>query len=327
MMESSQSTMILNGTYKFYLDDKLIHEEKNALTVGGRAIALKSLLGIIPNFGNAIAYGIGDKPNTVDSSSGLIRDNSLQFEIGKTAVNASTLDVNNNTSVLVYSGVLDDPFEYTIHEVGLFPSIVKDIFIGLRSSTIFTFNEVDNFVQFGSASASFLSAATGARIGSDMLFLPEMNEQDGYLQYPSSSDELDYLDTYAAEDIFKLAGYDSNESSSSVVFKFYSNDSSYYELIFNTPSASGYFISEVLKYDVATVGSPNWADINFVRFWRSGGTGELFLDGLRIDTGSYLLDTNTGMISRAVLTEPIRKPIALPLTIEYSLNVGFNEGL
>ena len=32
------------GVYKFYLDDKLIHEEKNALTVAGRSIIVKSLL-------------------------------------------------------------------------------------------------------------------------------------------------------------------------------------------------------------------------------------------------------------------------------------------
>lgn len=326
-MENNSRDLSIEGIYKFYLEDKLIHEEKNALTVVGRAIALKSLLGIIPNFGNAIAYGIGDKPNTIDSQSGLVQDNSLQFEIGKIPVNASSLDVNNSTSVLVYSGSLDDPFEYTIHEVGLFPSIVRDAFIGLRSSTIFSFDGVDNFIQFGTASASFLSAVTAARIGSDMLFLPTMNGTDGYLQQPASSDELDYLDTYTAEDIFKLAGFDNNEASSSVVFNFYSNDASYYELIFTTPSSSGYFISEVIKNNVATIGSPNWADINYVRFWRSGGSEDLFLDGLRIDTGSYLLDTNTGMISRAVLAEPIRKPTALPLTIEYSLNVGFNEGL
>jgi hypothetical protein len=317
----------VEGVYKFYSEGKLIHQEKNALTVAGRAIALKSLLGIIPNFGNAIAYGVGERPNAVDESSGLITDNSLQFEIGKISVNSSTLDVNNNISTLVYSALLDEPFEYSIYEVGLFPSIVKDVFIGLRSSTIFNFNEVDNFLDVGTASGSFLSANTITRIGSDVFFIPVMDGEQNYLQYQSSSDELDYLDTYTAEDIFKLAGYDENVTSSSIVFRFYSNDASYFELLFNTPSASGYFISEKMKYEASVVGNPEWVDINFVRFWRDGDQEPLYLDGMRIDTGSYLLDTNTGMISRAVLSEPIRKPPGIPITIEYSLNVGFNEGL
>jgi hypothetical protein len=47
---------------------------------------------------------------------------------------------------------------------------------------------------------------------------------------------------------------------------------------------------------------------------------------MRISTGNYLVDTNTGMISRAVLQTPLRKPASIPLTIEYSLNIGFNEG-
>ena len=93
----------IKGTYRFFLDGELVYEQDNALTIMGRAIAIKSLLGIIPNFANSIAYGIGDKPNVVDSNTNLITNNSLEFEIGRTSVYGSSLQIDNNNDVLVYS--------------------------------------------------------------------------------------------------------------------------------------------------------------------------------------------------------------------------------
>lgn len=316
----------IEGIYRFYLGEDLIHEEKNALTTMGRSIALKSLLGIIPNFANAIAYGIGDSANAVDPVTNLITNNSLQFEIGRSSVNGSTLETNNQISTLVYSGLVQDSAEYFIYEVGLFPSIVTDLFIGTRSSTIFSFDQVNTFTQIGTASGAFMSANTSARIGTDMLSIPEMNGTDGFMQYFASSNELNYLETFTAEDVFKLAGFNPNSTSASITFRMYSDDSNYYDIIFNTPSSSGYFISETLKREAVITGTPQWSNIRYVRFWEQGGTAGILLDGMKINTGSYLIDTNTGMISRAVLSTPIRKPSSIPLTIEYRLNVGFNEG-
>lgn len=316
----------LDGTYRFFLDDKLIHEEKNALTTVGRSIIIKSLLGIIPNFANAIGYGIGGKENTIDPSTNLITDNSLQFEIGKVAVGGSSLSLDNGMQSLIYSGVIQDTSEYFIYEVGLFPSNISDRFLGIRSTTLFSFNGISNFSQFGTASGTYMSTNSAARIGSDMVFVPNLDGSTGYLQYNNTSGELNILDTFTSQDVFKLAGFNVSSTSSSVIFRMHTDDSSYYELLFNTPSASGYFISEKEKFSVSTIGTPQWSNISYVRFWQTGGAGGILLDGLKINTGSYFIDTNTGMISRAVLSTPIRKPATTPLTIEYTLNVGFNEG-
>lgn len=315
-----------DGTYKFYLGDELVHEEKNALTTVGRSIIIKSLLGIIPNFANAIGYGIGQKQNTLDPITNLITDNSLQFEIGKVAVNGSSLSLDNGMQSLVYSGVIQDTSEYFIYEVGLFPSNISDRFLGIRSTTIFGFNGIGNFSQFGTASGAYMSTNSAARIGSDMVFIPNLDGVTGYLQYNNNLGELNILDTFTAQDIFKLAAFNVSSISSSVIFRMHTDDSSYYELLFNIPSASGYFIVEKEKYDVVTIGSPQWSNISYVKFWQTGGTAGVLLDGLKINTGPYFIDTNTGMISRAVLNTPIRKPPTTPLTIEYTLNVGFNEG-
>lgn len=315
----------LRGKYRFFLDGKLVHEQENALTTMGRSIAIKSLLGIIPNFANAISYGIGSKANTVDPNTNLITDNSLQFEIGRTSVIGSSLQTTSTNDSLIYSGVIQDSAEYSIYEVGLFPSTANNIFLGVRASTILSFNEVNVFTQVGTASGAFMSANSSTRIGTDMMFVPQLDGTTNYLQYSTASDEIDYLDTYAAQDIFRLAGFNPGNSSSSVIFRFYADDTNYYQVLFNTPSASGYFIVDTPKYDAAIIGSPKWDNINYLRFWQTSASG-IFLDGIRINTGSYLFDTNTGMISRAVLSSPVRKPASIPLTIEYTLNIGFNEG-
>lgn len=315
----------IKGTYRFFLDGELIYEQNNALTTMGRAIAIKSLLGIIPNFANSIAYGIGNKPNVIDSNTNLITNNSLEFEIGRTSVYGSSLQIDNNNDVLVYSATIEDPGDYSIYEVALFPNLSTNNFIGLRASTIFSFDQVNTFTQVGSASGAFMSANTAARIGTDMLYIPE-TDSTNYLQYNSLGGEFDYLEGFSAEDVFRLAGYNSSASSASLVFRFYNSTDDYHQLVFPTPSSSGYFISEIPKYSATLNGAAQWKNISYVRFWQTGSVDGVLLDGMRISTGSYLIDTNTGMISRAVLQTPVRKPASIPLVIEYKLNVGFNGG-
>lgn len=315
--------MSLVGTYKFYLDNDLVYEQQNALTVAGRSIILKSLLGIIPNFANAIAVGVGNSPNKFNSNTNLITNNNLDFEVARTQVTGSTLDLSNDNDLLIYSSTILSPETYTIHEVGLFPSLNNQIFIGIRGSTIMDFNNVDIFTKNGSASGSYLSTDANARIGLDFLYLPNMNGTTGYLQYFSTPGSLDYINNYSEEDIFRLAGYNANGQTASISFKFYSDSFNYYQINFTTTS-SGYFILESKKSEAIISGTPNWDTISSISFWQTGNNGGIFLDGLRIDTGSYFIDTVTGMISRAVLQTPLRKPPAVPLIIEYSLAAGFN---
>ena len=311
-----------DGTYKFYLKDELVYEQKNAITVAGRAIITKSLMGLVPSFGNAIGVGIGNTANTINSFN-LVEDNSLEFEVARTQVSASDLDVTQNNNLLVYSTVLNVPEAFTIHEVGLFPTITNTSFTGVRNSTIFTFDSVDVFTRFGSASAARMTIDANARLGTDLFYVPDMDGVNSYLKYSFTPGELLYLDYYSSQDIFRLAGYNPANQSSSVYFRFYSDSTNYYELIFNT-SSSGYFMSTVTKDSAILSGTPNWNNVAFTDFWQSGGTEGIYLDALRVGTGSYFLDTTTGMVSRAVLQSPLRKPSSVPLTIEYSLGLGFN---
>lgn len=317
---------MINGIYRFYQGENLIHEEKNALTVAGRTIAMKSLLGIIPNFADHIGYGIGNKANTLTESSQLISDNTLQFEIGREKVVGARPEISNNNDSLVYSAVINDPFQFLIYEVGLFPPNIQNGMVGVRGATIFDFDRVDNFSKYGTASAAALTNMTDTRLGTQILSIPKSNGTTGYISYVTSGGTLADLTKYTSQDTFRLAGIDANNTSSSIIFRFYTDATNYYELTFTTPTASGYFISELQKGSAAVTGSPSWENITSVSFWQNNNS-LIYLDGLKIDIGSYVIDSTSGMISRAVLTTPVRKPAGVPITVEYSLSVDFNYGI
>ena len=317
---------MIKGTYRFFIDGELIAEKDNAITTAGRSIAIKSLLGIIPSFAGTLAYGISDKPNSVDSTTRLITDNSLQFELGRAAVIGSSLNVSNNNDILLYTATINDPYQYTIHEVGLFPSGIRNANVGLAGELIFDFDRVDLFNKFGTASASSLVEAIEARIGNQLFNLVPTDGIDSYLTYASSDNTLAEIDRYVSQDTFRLAGFDFNTTAASVNIIFYTDINNYFNFTFPTPTASGYFISEIQKGSAAVIGQPSWKNITSVKMWQNNALS-IYLDGLKIDFGSYLLDTVTGMISRAVLPNPIRKPAGIPLTVEYSLALDFNHGV
>lgn len=314
----------VTGTYRFYLGNDLIGEANNALTVAGRSIALRSLLGLIPGFAGYISYGVGQSPNQYVSTSGLVSNNTLDFEIGRALVRGSGIKIDSNVDTLVYTGIIDTPETFIITEVGLFPQSIAEADVGVQGSTIFNFNQVDVFLRSGSASGSYLLGNEAARIGTDFLYVPPTPLNQDYLQYTSTSERMSYISQFSAEDNFRLAGYNISTQSSSITFKFHVNETDYYEFIFNTPSSSGYFISKLNKGNGIIQGNPSWENISFIRFSHNSASG-VYLDGLKIDIGSYYLSSVNGMISRAVLPNPIRKPPSVPLTIEYSLNVGFNQ--
>jgi hypothetical protein len=316
----------MEGIYRFYLGNELVYEQKNALTVAGRSIIIKSLLGIIPNFANSIAYGIGNKENTFSASVQLITNNTLQFETGATKVLGSSISLENGNDILIYSGTINDPFQSEIREVGLYPSPLADATIGLNGSLIFDFDRVDNFIKYGTASAAGLISTENARIGTELFNLPQTSSANNYIQYAATDGTISYIDKYTSQDIFRLAGYNSNTSSGTVFFRFFSDISNYYDLRFITPTSSGYFIIESQKGSVDITGTPSWNTISFVRIWQDN-TLPVLLDGMRLEVGEYAVDTNYGLISRAVLPSAIKKPASIPLTIEYSLALGFNYGV
>jgi hypothetical protein len=317
----------ITGIYRFYLGGELIAEQKNALTEAGRSIAIKSLLGIIPNFVNSIAYGVDGTANTFNSASTLITNNSLGFEVGRTEVIGSTFSLSGTNNSLVYSGQIQDPFQYEIHEIAIYPQSNIANTQTIDSEILFTFDANEILTKNGTASSASTEFTASARVGGEVLIVPTGDGTTNYISKSLDSNELSTINTFSSKDLFKLAliNTSSTSSAASVYFRFFTDDNSYYTIPFVTQSSSGYSIVSVEKGAATVTGSPTWSSITSLRFWNAS-TQDVKLDAMKIDVGSYLLDTNFGMISRAPLATPVFKPASIPLTIEYSLVANFNGG-
>jgi len=313
----------VDGIYRFYLGDEIVYESHNALTVAGRSIAAKALLGLVPGFAGYLVYGVGDSPNNYDPNN-LISNNRLDFEIGRVKTRGTNVKVSNNTQSLVYTSRIETPDTFLISEVGLFPQYLDEADIGVQGTTLFNFNSVDVFEKYGSASAAEINGNEAARIGTDFLFLPQTSSATDYLQYNVFGNQFEYISSYSSLDNFRLAGFNISSSVSNIHVSFHTNESSYYDVVFNSPNSSGYFVAKTNKGAASIIGDPSWENITSIRIYTDSPTG-IFLDGLKIDIGPYYLSTINGMISRSVLPAPIRKPSAIPMTIEYALNISFNQ--
>ena len=321
------NNVILTGQFNFYSNNELIGTHKNAFTVAGRSIAIKSLLGHIPNFVDSMGVGIGASPNSLNTASTLIVNNSLQFEIARVPVDGSTFQLSNGTQdTLVYYATLADSDQYKISEIAVFPSKNVDETISLDGELIINFDNDYLFNKYGTASANQMITTSSAKIGGQMMkVVKDNNPTDNYMSITTDPDMLSMLDSYSSQDTFRLAVANPS-STANCVFTFYTDDNNYYTLTFSVP-ANGYYVLQKTKDSVSTTGSPDWKSITSIRVWCTTGDTYILLDGLKIDIGSYVLDTNFGMISRAVLPSPIEKVGSTPITIQYSIIVDFVGGV
>jgi len=326
----------LTGKFEFYSNDKLIGTHKNAFTVAGRSIAIKSLLGHIPNFVDSMGVGLGASPNTLNANSTLIVNNSLDFELARVPVEGSTFQLSTATSqdTLVYYATLADSDQYKINEIAIFPSKNVDETISLDGEVIINFDNDYLFSKYGTTAdpttGNKMITTSSARIGGQMMKVVEdASTSTNYMGITTDIDTLSKIDSYSSKDTFRLAVANPSANAASCVFGFYTDDSNYYTLIFGIPAAVGYYVLQKTKDSVSTIGSPDWKNITSITVSCpaiAGAGTHILLDALKIDIGSYVLDTNFGMISRAVLPNPIEKVGSIPLTIQYSIIVDFVGG-
>lgn len=318
----------ITGIYRFFQDGVLIREQKNGLTSLGKTLTIKNLLGANNVFVNSIGYGVDSASNSLNSSSTIITNNSLGFEVGRTSVIASSYEIRNGQEALIYSGEINDAGQYNIYEVGIFSSQNEKSVINLSGELILDFDSIDNFSKYGTAAAGAASAGlinASARIGTNTYYLGKAQDAStNYIEVATNPSSLGFIDNFSPTDLFKLAMVNTCVGEgASVYFRFYSSDTDYYQLKFVSDTASGYTILNTLKSNVNSIGTPNWTDIKKIRIYNTTTSSFVLLDGLKIDYGSDYIDTTFGMVSRAKLQNPIFKP-KTPITIEYSLLINLN---
>lgn len=322
MLNNDENELI--GVYRFYQDGQLIGECKNALTAVGRTLAIRAILGYGERIADSIALGIGASANTLNSASTLIVNNSLNFEVARVPINGTDVEISTANNALLFYGTIDDQDQYQIREVGLFPSPTLDQSTSLDGSLIFNFDQVDTFLKFGNASAVALQDSASSRIGTQMLVTASGDATSNYIEKRFDFTGLSGIDAYSSEDTFRLAAFNTASTTASINFRFFSDATNYFTL--TMLSASGYTISSATKGSAVQTGTPNWQSINSIRIWVSS-PNTVLLDGLKIDSGSYLIDTNFGMVSRAVLPTPIIKRPSIPVVVQYSLLMNFSGGV
>jgi hypothetical protein len=154
----------MRGFYKIYRGDTLVCQQDNALTVVGRSLILKSLLGLIPSVGGSIAIGIDGGDNPALNSNNLIDLNTMNFSIGQSPVQLATLDRTDNVDALVFKTTINDPLKYTIYEVGLYPEAIQNQIVQFSDLLLFNGESDDGWTE---GIEELSSKTTGSRMISE----------------------------------------------------------------------------------------------------------------------------------------------------------------
>lgn len=314
------------GVFKIYQDGKLIAEKQNNITQNGRVLAIKTLLGAIPSFGTSIGIGVGETANNIVS--GLATNSRLDFKVASAPVTSSFLSPESSYDGLVFKAKIIDPMSYRIKEIGLFSDSLNNGATNYRVETLISFEPSDNLeytdgtdlsTTSGNSRIIGTSDSPNFRIGDKALELKATATNS--LPAVVANNVYTGLDSYSAKDLISVAFYTAN-TSASIDVTFYTDASNYSTYRFPAGIA-GYRVISLEKGSTpqATAGTLNWANITKIKV--QANTGDCILDGIRMEDVSRI-DTNNGLVSRAVLGSEISKITNTPLDIEYYLRLGFN---
>jgi hypothetical protein len=295
----------MNGIYRVYEDGILIAEQKNKLTVLGRANALKAMLGSTQSFASSMGIGVDGSAN---DTSTFHSKTDLGFNVGKYPVVSSSLGNTETYDALVYTARITDQSRYNITELGLFANRVVSGFEN-ENQVIFDFEDGDPFTLTSSTWYSTISETSPVfRIGNSCL---NMASSSSLAVWNSSTINLSNVAPY--DDFCLAAHFGANAA---LTIKFESSTDAHATYTF-TPGGTGYKVISVSKSSVTPTGNLDWSKINKITI---DAGGQVYLDGLRVK--KYRTpDSTEGLVSRAVLTTPIEKKFGSIIDIQYLLEV------
>jgi hypothetical protein len=295
----------MNGIYRVYEDGILIAEQKNKLTILGRANALKAMLGSAQSFASSMGIGVDSSAN---SSQTFHDKTDLGFNVGKYPVVSSSLGNTETYDALVYTARITDQSRYNITELGLFANRVASGFEN-ENQVIFDFEAGDPFTLTSYSWDTPIDSTPLFRIGNSCLRLLDSN---GLAVWNSSVINLSNVAPY--DDFCLAANFGANAA---LTIKFESSTDAHATYTF-TPGGTGYKVISVAKSSGVFVGNIDWSKINKITI---DAGGNVYLDALRIK--KYRTpDSTEGLVSRAVLATPIEKKFGSIIDIQYLLEVS-----
>lgn len=273
------------------------------ITAIGKENLLNAIAGTKKGWATTIMVGIGDTATTVD-------DTYLEFPISGGDISTVIVDPINNK--IYFKATLNVQDEYEIREMACYPGNI----IGLQQSgdnggsTITIFGSQQNWIDLDGTS---VANTTHARAGSQTLKYT-LTASDTASGYTALNTELGVLKSDA---VFSFAYYISNISA--LDLKFMVDSSNYYHYT-GWSLTNGYHIGKVLKSDFVAVGTPDWSTVVTLQIdtTATGSPGALELDALRYDSAG-----EATMLTRVVVSPPIKKLIGKTLDIEYVFDLGF----
>jgi hypothetical protein len=281
------------------------------ITTEGKLHIKRYLAGYVPKIAEAIVFGIG-------SQAEVLADTKLQLEVGRSAINLTSLDLVNNQ--LVYKAAIPDNFAGKIYEIGLYSRLDTPVSGGYGSRIITSFDSGTEKWVDPATSVLSTFAATSTRVGADSLsHTPALSAtmtsalQNIYLDFSGNS----------AADGFTFAYNVGNANTNNIVFRFMTDTSNYYDFAMGVQTA-GYKIVKVTKSTAVATGTPNWANITELRVLttsKSSGASAVEFDAVRLeDNDSYYADYV--LVARKVLVTPFTSIDGKSQDMEYTLGLS-----
>jgi len=269
-----------------------------------------------------LAIGIGSTAVTAN-------DSDMEFEFYRSGVFLGSTDIQTSTSTgqttysVVYKTTLPTDVEGVITEIGLFPTTNLSN-TDYSSRYISSFEDVTLWADSSGNQPTKVTVPT-PKIGSSYF---QITASAGQTKYYSLATAFD-MSGYGINDKISIAFNQRDANLDYVYVKFYSSTTAYKEIRFAGNSFIG---NRILKASMDSVFNSIYSSVDPVDFSsiikiEVGAKAKtsactVLLDGLKIDDNNTY-NSQYGLISRSVLTDPIVKKLGVEMDIEYKINLGF----
>lgn len=289
---------MIKGTYIYYQDGKEICRSSNIITKFGKRFLTNTIAGNVSNLKKDIAIGI-------DYTSATENDTRLGFEFYRVPVFFGSSDIQTVDGESTYSTIfktsIPQDVEGHINEIGLYPSTRSSI-NNFDSKFLTDFSSYLDWTDEDLFKADF--STNNPRIGNNLVVMqsngPIANE---YFYNISPID----LSGYSINDTVRLAYTKIDQELESIIIKFYSSNTQYFEYEITPSSDLGNLITNDIPMSLIFAGAsnpaPDKSSINKIgiKITPSGNTTTYVgFDGLRINDEDTF-DPFFGLISRSVV--------------------------
>ena len=243
----------------------------------------------------------------------------LGFEFYRLPARVGGVDIDASVTptkyTVIYSATIPTNVAGKINEVGIYP--------GTRvSKNYFDSKFITDFqLPFDWTPTPDIDESN-FRIGDSSLIFKSNGTSEQEYVFPLVGFDLS---GYSALDTICFSYKVNNALLSKIKIKFYSSDTSYYEVIFDQHSV-GNNIKEKNVSDLIAINSPNINNINRLGIVIVPTTGEasVSVDGLRINDEDTF-DPEFGLIARSILPTEITKVLGREAQIEFKLDLSFGD--